>query len=130
PRRQVARPRRDPSARLHPRAGPPRASPSRGGHAMIRRTILALSLSVLAPAPAAHANDEASPPAEAGLVDINTASFEELTTLPGIGPTKARAIVEYRERRRFPSPAAIQRVKGIGRATYLRLRPLITVGNR
>lgn len=64
------------------------------------------------------------------LVDINTASAEELEKLPGIGPTKARAIVEYRTRRRFPSPASIQRVKGIGRATYLRIRHRITVGNR
>jgi competence protein ComEA len=78
----------------------------------------------------ARADDGAREPPAVELVDINSASVEELTKLPGIGPAKARAIVEYRSRRRFLSPAAIQRVKGIGRSTYLRLRHLITVGNR
>lgn len=75
----------------------------------------------------------AEPPPETAapsLVDINTASVEELMRLPGIGPAKAQAIVEYRSKRRFASPAAIQRVSGIGKATYLRIRDRITVGNR
>jgi competence protein ComEA len=101
---------------------------------MQSRTLLLLLpffLVVLAaPCAGARADDGPSPSPETELVDINEASVEELTRLPGIGPAKARAIVEYRARRRFLSPAAIQRVKGIGRSTYLRLRHMITVGNR
>jgi competence protein ComEA len=98
---------------------------------MLNRLLLLLvSLALFAPATVARADEPAGDATEAKLLDINLATAEELTRLPGIGPAKAKAIVDYRSRRRFHSPAAIQRVKGIGRATYLRLRPLITVGNR
>lgn len=66
----------------------------------------------------------------AALVNINTASPGELDTLPGIGPAKAAAIVEYRTAYGpFTQPADIQKVKGIGPATYENLRDLITVGS-
>jgi competence protein ComEA len=48
-------------------------------------------------------------------VDINTASMEELDTLPGIGPVTAQAIVEHRETRgKFTSPEDLLQVRGIG----------------
>lgn len=58
-------------------------------------------------------------PAESGVsrparLDINTASIEELQTLPGIGPAKAAAIVAYREEHGpFDSLAQLDRVNGI-----------------
>lgn len=76
---------------------------------------------------AAEAADTAERSAD--LVNIQTASEEELQSLPGIGPSKAAAIVTYRERRPFRSIREIMRVRGIGRATFRRLRPLITVGD-
>ena len=48
-------------------------------------------------------------------VDLNTASLEELDTLPGIGPKTAQAIVEYRETHgTFVSPEDLLQVRGIG----------------
>jgi competence protein ComEA len=71
------------------------------------------------------------PPAstsEAGVVNINTAGQSELSRLPGIGPSKAAAIIAYRERgRRFRRIEDLLRVRGIGRATFRRLRPMLTV---
>jgi len=63
-----------------------------------------------------------------GLVNVNTANAELLATLPGIGPSTAARIIEYRETQgRFKSVEDIQNVKGIGPKRYERLKPLITV---
>jgi competence protein ComEA len=61
------------------------------------------------------------------VVNINTASVEQLSALPGVGESKARAIVESRQRRRFGRVEEILRVRGIGRATFRRLRPMLRV---
>jgi competence protein ComEA len=62
------------------------------------------------------------------LVDLNRAGPEELDRLPGVGPSRARAIVVFRERfGRFADPAELDRVPGIGPGLALRLRPLVTV---
>ena len=55
----------------------------------------------------------------AGPVDINTASAETLSAeLKGVGPSKAQAIVEYREQHgRFASPYDLTAVKGSGEKT-------------
>ena len=63
------------------------------------------------------------------LIDINTASAVELEELPGIGPTTAQKIVEYREQNGpFLSTEDIINVSGIGPGTYERIKDLITVG--
>jgi competence protein ComEA len=62
------------------------------------------------------------------LVNINTASAEELDTLPGIGPTTAQNIIAYRdENGPFGSIEDIVNVSGIGAATYDGIKDLITV---
>ncbi|MFN8386103.1 MAG: ComEA family DNA-binding protein [Anaerolineales bacterium] len=67
-------------------------------------------------------------PGEADLVNINTASQSELETLPGIGPTTAQKIIEYREENGpFESTEDIMNVSGIGPGTYERIKDLITV---
>jgi competence ComEA-like helix-hairpin-helix protein len=63
------------------------------------------------------------------LININTASLEELDTLPGIGPSKAAAIVDYREANGdFQTIDDIINVSGIGEATFENIKDLITVG--
>ncbi len=62
-------------------------------------------------------------------VDINTATQSELESLPGIGPTKARAILEYRRQHGpFQSVDELAKVKGIGPATVERLRSEVIAG--
>ena len=64
-------------------------------------------------------------------VDINNADTGELETLPLIGPVKAAAIIEYREKHGFFTDIAdIMKVKGIGPATYEKIRKRITVNSK
>ncbi len=65
----------------------------------------------------------------AGRVNINTATVDELDALPGIGPTTAQEIVDYRlEHGNFASIQEIRNVPGIGPATYDKIKDYITVG--
>lgn len=64
-----------------------------------------------------------------GRININTASVDELDSLPNIGTTTAQAIVDYRlEYGNFTSIQDIQRVPGIGPATYEKIKDYITTG--
>ncbi|MBK7451727.1 MAG: helix-hairpin-helix domain-containing protein [Anaerolineales bacterium] len=66
---------------------------------------------------------------EAGqdLVNINTASAEELDNLPGIGPTIAQRIVEYREANgSFQTIDDLMNVSGIGPSTFENIKELIS----
>ncbi len=61
-------------------------------------------------------------------MDINKASVEELTELPGIGKTVAERIVAYREKNGpFKSPEDLLKVKGIGEKRLQKILPLITI---
>ncbi len=62
------------------------------------------------------------------LININLASLEELTTLPGIGESKAQNIINYREENGyFKTIDEIKNVNGIGEATFDQLKKYITV---
>ncbi|MCL1788674.1 MAG: helix-hairpin-helix domain-containing protein [Defluviitaleaceae bacterium] len=68
------------------------------------------------------------PPQTGGLVNINTATLEQLQTLPGVGPVMAENIIAYRESvGGFASVDDLINVTRIGEATLERLRPLVTV---
>lgn len=74
---------------------------------------------------------EASALSEAGsevnIVNINTASAEELMSLNGIGEKTAEAIIEYRKNTPFEKPEDIMNVKGIGEKKYENIKNSICV---
>jgi competence protein ComEA len=65
---------------------------------------------------------------ESNLVNINSADSSELETLPGIGPAKSSAIIEYREKNGpFKTIEELKNISGIGEKTFEKLKDLITV---
>jgi competence protein ComEA len=63
-----------------------------------------------------------------GVVNLNTATAAELERLPRIGPARAQAILALRAKlTRFSKVEQLLRVKGIGRATFRKLRPLLAL---
>ncbi|MBP9001258.1 MAG: helix-hairpin-helix domain-containing protein [Lachnospiraceae bacterium] len=63
-----------------------------------------------------------------GRVNINTATLEELTTLPGIGDTRARAIIDYREQNgAFGNIEEIMQVTGIKEKSFSKIKDSICV---
>ncbi len=63
-----------------------------------------------------------------GLININTADTKDFETLPGIGPTIANRIIEYREQiGRFKNIEDIQNVSGIGEKKYADIKNKITM---
>jgi len=62
------------------------------------------------------------------LININSASNARLDTLPGIGATKAQAVIDYRNSSgKFTKIDDIMKVSGIGQATFDKIKSLITV---
>lgn len=63
------------------------------------------------------------------LININTASVNELDTLPGIGPSLANAIIEYRQKHgNFQTTRELMDVPGIGEKLYNKICDKITIG--
>ena len=68
----------------------------------------------------------AAPPT--AKVNLNTATAEQLDTLPGVGPVTAQAILSWRQTNgRFTAVDDLLDVKGIGEATLAELRDLVVV---
>ena len=62
------------------------------------------------------------------ILNINTASAEQLDKLPGIGSAYAERIIKYREENNgFKSIDEVTNVKGIGKVTFSKMKPYITI---
>jgi competence protein ComEA len=85
---------------------------------------------IIEPAPAkaaveaVPATNEAASSGHGALVDLNAATVAELDALPGVGPATAQRIIEGRP---YGSIEDLMRVKGIGQATFDKLKDQITV---
>lgn len=82
---------------------------------------IAALLSVLALAAPSRAAD--------GGVNLNTATQEELVSLPGVGPAKAKAIIDYRNAHPFKSVEEVKNVRGIGDHLYESLKGKVSAGS-
>lgn len=78
-------------------------------------------LVLFTPTPATRS---AQVPMAGKLINLNTATLEELDTLPGIGPSTAQRIIEGRP---YATVEDLLRVKGIGQATFDKIKDLVTV---
>ena len=82
-------------------------------------SVVVLMLGMLAALPAVAAE---------GVVNINTADAAALSLLPGVGPSTAGRIVEFRtENGEFESAADLMLVRGIGERTFERMRSYVTI---
>ncbi len=107
------------------------ARPLQDGEKLVAPTVRPASAAAAfaAPEPAVAVRSGGSELGGASLLDINTASAQELEALPSIGPVTAQAIVDYRTASGpFRSVEDIVKVKGIGPATLEKIKLLITVG--
>lgn len=62
---------------------------------------------------------------EIKLISLNSATSEELQTLPGIGPSIAQRIIDYRQENTFQTLEQIKDVKGIGEALFNKIKDKI-----
>jgi competence protein ComEA len=86
-------------------------------------------LIVIGLAPAAGAGSAGSDiPADAAPVNLNTATSEQLQSLPGVGPVLAAHIIDYRQAHGgFATVAELRNVTGIGDAKFSQLKDRVTV---
>jgi len=63
-----------------------------------------------------------------GVVNLNTATPEELSLIPGVGPARVRNILAYRRAHPFRTVDELARIKGIGRKTIRHWRMHLAVG--
>jgi len=76
---------------------------------------------------ATSASAKKTPPTQP--IDLNAATVKELEDLPGVGPTTAKAIVEFRTKSgRFRRVNDLLVIRGISEAKLAKMRPYVTVG--
>ncbi len=89
--------------------------------AAIALSATALSAQSKTPAPKTTAT-------AAAPVNLNTATAEQLATIPGVGPKMAERIIDYRQKNGgFKKVEDLMNVSGVGEKSFLKMKPLITV---
>lgn len=97
---------------------------------LIATLIAGLSLSSPSFVIAQNDKQAAKPaPEKTAVVNLNTATVAQLATLPGIGEKAAQRIIEYRDKNGgFTKVEQLMNVKGIGEKSFLKLKPMVTLG--
>ena len=89
-------------------------------------TVVLFSVNALVVAQSTDTTKAAAPAAK--VVNINTAGQAELEALPGVGPSLAKKILEFRQKNGgFKTPADLMAVQGIGEKKFEQLKSLVTV---
>jgi competence protein ComEA len=94
---------------------------------LTRITLIAAALLCLLVPSAAVAQQEPAA-TQKSTINLNTATLDQLTTLPGVGAKTAERILEYRTKSGgFKKIEELMNVKGIGEKSFLKIKPLVSV---
>jgi len=110
----------------------------------MRVLLMFLAVAAMAVIPAAAAQQAKSPApaakstrtskaaaAPTSPINLNTATQAQLESLPGVGPKAAQRILDYRKQNgNFKKIEDLMNVKGFGEKTFLKLKPMLTVGEK
>lgn len=106
----------------------------KGGETMVRDILtisgllILLSISSLQPCLKPVEAAESLSKVAAWVININTASVEEIAAIPGLGEKKSEAIVKFREKNGpFAKAEDLKRVDGIGDKLFEKIKPYIVV---
>ena len=92
----------------------------------LRAIVMCAVLALIGTNPAFAQPEQAAP--QKTTINLNTATLEQLTTLPGVGAKTAERILEYRTKSGgFKKIEELMNVKGIGEKSFLKIKPLVSV---
>lgn len=97
------------------------------------RILMAAIAAIALSAPPLSAQSKAPAPKPTATatapVNLNTATVDQLATIPGVGPKMAERIIDYRQKNGgFKKVEDLMNVSGVGEKSFLKMKPLITVG--